>query len=93
MRSGQFLRSDAYYWVAAACRNGSFRFAAWQGGDQDLRRLPFPPVLQRFDATGIGLEEPRDIALGPFRRHDPTTDRDHFEVQLGEDRIRTGPRL
>lgn len=93
MQPGKFLRSDAYYWVATACRNGVFHLAAWQGGDQDLRRLPFPSVLQRFDATGIRFEEPRDIALGPFRRHDPMTDRDHFEVQLGEDRIRTGPRL
>ena len=93
MRPGQFLRSDAYYWVASACLKGAFRFAAWQGGDQDLRRLPFPPILQRFDATGIRFEEPKDIALGPFRRHDPMTDRDHWEVQIGEDRIRTGPRL
>ena len=93
MRPGQFLRSDAYYWVATACRNGSFGFAAWQGGDQDLRRLPFPPLLLRLDATGISYREPRDVALGPFRRHDPMTDRDHFEVQLGENGIRTGPRL
>lgn len=93
MRSGQFLRSDAYYWVAAACRNGNFQFAAWQGGDQDLKRLPFPPILQRFDATGITFREPRDIALGPFRRHDPMTDREHFELQLGENGLRIGPRL
>lgn len=93
MRPGQFLRSDAYYWVAAACRDGKFRFAAWQGGDQDLGRLPFPPLLQRLDATGIAVRAPRDAALGPFRRHDPMTDRDHFQLQLGENGLRVGPRL
>lgn len=93
MRPGQFLRSDAYYWVASACQDGKFRFAAWQGGDQDLRRLPFPALLQRFDATGISFREPRDVALGPFRRHDPMSDREHFELQLGDNGLRLGPRL
>lgn len=93
MRPGQFLRSDAYYWVASACLNGSFRFAAWQGGDQDLRRLPFPAILLRFDATGISYREPRNVALGPFRRTDPMTDRDHHQLQLGENGLRLGPRL
>jgi hypothetical protein len=92
-QAGQFLRSDAYYWAASACLDGSFRFAAWQAGDQDLRRLPFPPILLKFDATGVPYREPRDVALGPFRRHDPMTNRDHWEVQIGEHGVRGTPRL
>ena len=57
--AGQFLRSDNFYWVVAACSQGRFHFNAFQAGDPRFDALTFPKEL--FDA------ELRDVVFALLR--------------------------
>lgn len=53
--AGQRLRSNEFYWVVAACRDGQFRLFAFDQDKVDLKSLAFRGPLLRRDDTGIGF--------------------------------------
>ncbi|WP_339778751.1 hypothetical protein [uncultured Thalassospira sp.] len=46
-REGLRLHSEDYYWVALGCSQKQMTLAAWANGDDDLRDLHFPIVLEK----------------------------------------------
>ncbi len=88
---GTFLRSDGYYWVVSACRNGHFHLNAWAAPAADLRQLRFVPELLRLDGTGIAYNLPARINLPPYGSglgdpSDPNTF--PFRLQVGRNGLR-----
>ncbi|MCW5749761.1 MAG: hypothetical protein KIT81_01335 [Alphaproteobacteria bacterium] len=86
-RPGTRLRSDNFYWVAAACRAGQFYHRAWQQPEDDLNRLRFVPILLAYDPTGVPFNAPRRLYLGPFS-HDGGLEggpHDEFQLTVGAD--------
>lgn len=65
-KPGTRLRSDNFYWVATACRNGVFFVHAWQQPQDTLAALGFSVILLGHDHTGIPYNAPRQLSLGPF---------------------------
>ncbi|MSO65153.1 MAG: hypothetical protein EXQ85_05040 [Alphaproteobacteria bacterium] len=58
---GSYLRSDAYYWVVAACRAGAFAFTAFTGPGGRLESLAFRPLLLAKDRTGVAVPVQRPV--------------------------------
>jgi len=92
---GQFLRSDAYYWVVSACQNGQFHLNAWQQPGQDLSKLTFVNQLLDADRTGLAYNRPRQIQLGPFygSNQDGQGREVRFQLQVAENGLNIGPRF
>ncbi len=88
-----FLRSDGYYWVAAECRSGRYRFAAWTTDESDVNALPFVAPLLRQDLTEVPFRRAANPPQGPFRDYDPITQHPHFQLQISETGIPVGPRI
>lgn len=88
-----FLRSDSYYWVAAECRAGQYRFAAWTADESDVNSLPFVAPLLRQDLTEVPFRRAANPPQGPFRDYDPMTQYPHFQLQITETGIPVGPRI
>ncbi len=82
---GQFLRSDNFYWVVAACSQGRFHFNAFQAGDPRFDALTFPRELFDADRTEVAVNMPRplDLPLLAAGRGDDGEPRP-FTVQVGE---------
>lgn len=82
---GQFLRSDNFYWVVAACSQGRFHFNAFQAGDPRFDALTFPKELFDADRTEVPVNMPRplDLPLPAAGRGDDGEPRP-FTVQVGE---------
>ncbi|MCR9214834.1 MAG: hypothetical protein NXI13_14045 [Proteobacteria bacterium] len=55
---GQVLHSDSFYWIAMVCRDGNFKFYAWNKRNADVAKLPFREVLSKGDKTGVDFLEP-----------------------------------
>jgi len=91
-RPGAFLRSDGFYWVLAECRDGRFRFRAWDGQAAGFAALPFAAALAPLDPTGVPFRPWRRLALGPFSASEPGGQpRQAFQLQVGENGLRVGP--
>lgn len=90
---GTFLRSDGYYWVASACRDGRFHFMAWAPGEADLHRLAFVPELLRLDESRIAYNLPARIDLPLYGGgYDPTEpDTIPFRLEVGRNGLRGVP--
>ena len=56
---GERLYSNAFYWVASGCHDGSFFLNAWTFPSERFSKLTFPASLLRFDGTGIAVNPPR----------------------------------
>lgn len=86
---GLRLRSDAFYWVAAGCISGQFHFTGFQHPSPRFAAMQFPVELFRLDRSGIPVNPPRPLDLGPFEpnsRFDSGVRRGtgpRFEVQVG----------
>lgn len=98
--AGAWLRSDDFYWAVSACLEGRFHFNAWRRSDGDLAALPFFGPLLGHDGTGIPVNRPRALSLGPFdddlhsrRLTDLDFPNQRFQVQVGGQGLRLGPRL
>ncbi|TNE36879.1 MAG: hypothetical protein EP348_06520, partial [Alphaproteobacteria bacterium] len=46
---GQILHSDSFYWIAMVCRDGNFKYYAWNDENSDIPKLPFRKVLSVGD--------------------------------------------
>lgn len=55
---GQILHSDEFYWIAMVCRDGNFKYYAWNDENSDVTKLPFREVLSMGDETGVRFQEP-----------------------------------
>ena len=55
---GQILHSDTFYWIAMVCRDGVFKYYAWNDDNADVAKLPFRDVLSKGDKTGVAFLEP-----------------------------------
>ncbi len=55
---GQILHSDSFYWIAMVCRDGNFKYYAWNDENADIAKLPFREVLSKGDETGVPFQEP-----------------------------------
>ncbi|MCF8468997.1 MAG: hypothetical protein K9G33_16495 [Sneathiella sp.] len=55
---GQILHSDTFYWIAMVCREGVFKYYAWNDDNADVAKLPFRDVLSKGDKTGVAFLEP-----------------------------------
>lgn len=93
---GTWLRSDDYYWVAAACEDGRFIAQAWDSGTPDFDGLPFLKVLLAADRTGVPPRPWERLTLPPF---DPTAAAERltpdgtlqlFRLQFGRDGLNVG---
>lgn len=82
-RSGAFdeppdglrLHSWRFYWVASGCRDGVFRFHAWQHPSPEWDRLAFPEFLFARDGTGVPVNPPRPISPAENFPHGPADER------------------
>ena len=90
---GKFLRSDSFYWIVGACRNGQFHFNAWDAPSAAFDRLSFPSVLFRSDRSGVAPNPARHLYLGPFEPDYGSASPSKFQVQVGRDGLILGPRF
>jgi hypothetical protein len=60
--AGKELNSWDFFWIAAGCVNGQFRYHAWTRTDQGFAALRFPGVVQRLDRTGIRFNPVRAVS-------------------------------
>jgi len=56
---GLQLRSEQFYWTAAACHDGHFYFSAWLYPPEGSRPNEFAPLLLSFDQTGVPANPPQ----------------------------------
>jgi hypothetical protein len=57
---GTRVRSWGFFWVAAACEDGRFRFNAWSYPSDRFDRVRLAGVLGRLDGTGVPFAVPRE---------------------------------
>ena len=92
MAAEEIYHSAGYYWMASGCRDGVAFFHAWQSPDVKVLALPFVPVLQAVDTTGVSFAPPRPVSRltsGAFPvNRDAQRGRDiHFRLRVGPDGI------
>jgi hypothetical protein len=63
---GLRLRSDAFYWTTSACVGGRFAFNAFDHPSPRFAALRFPTLLFQLERSGVALNPPRPLDLGPF---------------------------
>lgn len=90
---GKFLRSDSFYWLVGACRNGKFHFNAWDSPSAAFDRVGLLPVLLKHDRTGVAPNPVRHLYLGPFEPDYGSASPSKFQVQVGRDGLILGPRF
>ena len=85
--AGTQLRSQDYWWVGVACRDGIVAFQAWADKGRGYDGLTFPTVLARLDNSGVAM---RDPAQDPRRFNPALWDKDgegrevRFRLAVGE---------
>lgn len=75
---GLRLDSDGFYWIAAACEDGTFRFDAYQWPSKRFEGIQFASLLFAWDQDHEAVNPPRET-LFPNDR-----DRTHFTLEVGE---------
>jgi hypothetical protein len=68
--AGRRLDSESFYWLAAACRDGAFRFNAWEWPSPRFDSLRFPERLFIHDPTGVPVNPPREPDEPPMSSED-----------------------
>jgi len=97
-RPGTWLRSEDFYWIASACRDGRFILQAWDSDTRDFDGLPFLKALLPADRTGVAPRPWKRMELPPFdpvrtRRGTGQATMQVFQVEVGENRLKVGPGL
>lgn len=81
---GLRLPSRGFYWTAAACRDGVYRFTAWLHPSPRFAALTFPEALARLDITDVPVNPPR--RLGPsLADENPSPE---FTIEVGRNGLR-----
>ncbi len=78
---GLELPSRSFYWTAASCHRGEYRFNAWRWPNPDFRRLSLDEALLSLDRTGVPLNPPRAVA----DRYNDTDYYGDFNLRVGAD--------
>lgn len=68
--AGRRLHSESFYWLAAGCRGGAFRYNAWQWPSPRFDALRFPERLFVHDPTGVPVNPPRQADAPPMSSED-----------------------
>lgn len=55
---GKRLHSRDFYWTAAGCRDGKFRYDAWVHAQGDFAEVEFQEFLLARDQTGMAFRKP-----------------------------------
>ena len=84
---GLELKSQGFYWIAAACQGGRFSYHAWQWPGAAYDKLTFPALLARLDGTGLPLNPPRDATPQYPVGRNPGDQPNHFQLRVGKDGI------
>lgn len=82
---GLELPSRSYFWSAATCQDGQFRFTGWRHPDPGFNELTFPATLKRLDATGVAVRPAAPIEYDP--QHDQRARRGEvadFTLKVGK---------
>ncbi|MBC7136026.1 MAG: hypothetical protein H5U25_10380 [Oceanibaculum nanhaiense] len=96
---GAFLRSDDFYWIVSACRDGVFRFNAYSRDMPSFQAIRFDAPLYAIDplTAQVAVNPPRELHLGPFlsaqqmsRLAPGMYGPPPWQVQVGENGLKTG---
>lgn len=74
---GLRLDSDGFYWIAAACEDGTFRFDAYKWPSKRFKGIQFASLLFAWDQAPEAVNPPREIFFPNDR------DRTHFTLEVG----------
>ena len=91
---GRFLRSDSFYWIAAACRDGRFKFNTWPADSESFADRSFLTVLAPYDDTGVPVNAVRRQTLFPIIVSDEereiveSGEGPLFQVQVGKNGLK-----
>ncbi len=77
---GTRVQSWGFFWVAAACEGGRFRFNVWAYPSRRFQRVTLARTLGRLDRTKIPFNQPRET-WRPDRQEDRDIDRYQLVVQ------------
>lgn len=96
---GTFLRSDDFYWIVSACRDGAFRFNAYSRDMPSFQAIRFDAPLYAMDplTAQVAVNPPRALHLAPFlstqqksRLAPGVYGSPPWQVQVGENGLKTG---
>jgi hypothetical protein len=59
--TGLRLRSEEFFWLAAACIRGKFVYNAYKWPSAEFENATFPDVLLSWDPTGIPVNPPKKL--------------------------------
>jgi hypothetical protein len=77
---GTRVQSWGFFWVAAACEGGRFRFNVWAFPSRRFDDVTLAKALKRLDRTKIPFNKPRDT-WEPDRQDDRAVDRYQLVVK------------
>jgi len=77
---GTRVQSWGFFWVAAACEGGRFRFNVWAYPTRRFEHVTLARTLKRLDRTNIPFNKPRDT-WEPDRQEDKDIDRYQLVVK------------
>lgn len=77
---GLRVQSWGFFWVAAACEDGRFRFNAWAYPSERFEKVVLATPLRAVDGTGIPFNPPRET-WEPDREEDKDIDRYQLVVE------------
>jgi hypothetical protein len=77
---GTRVQSWGFFWVAAACEGGRFRFNVWAYPSRRFERLTLAKALNPLDRTKIPFNKPRET-WEPDREEDKDIDRYQLVVK------------
>lgn len=77
---GTRVQSWGFFWVAAACEGGRFRFNVWAYPSRRFAGVTLAGILKRLDGTKIPFNKPRET-WQPDRQEDKDIDRYQRVVQ------------
>jgi hypothetical protein len=83
--SGLVLPSDGYYWIVAACENGTFHFNAWLYPSERFSAIRFDGWLFQRDATGVAINPAQPVPPRQQYNRSVAEDREFsiFDLQVG----------
>lgn len=67
---GLELPSHSYYWTAASCHGGEYRFTAWSYPSAAFAAARFPAALAALDPGRDGVAAPGPVSVDPIREYD-----------------------